>query len=364
MNKKHILYAFTQNNLGDDIFIKILCQRYPNNDFYIGLKKEDANEALKNLSNLHFDEKLLIIDEAFKKESFLNNHLKINFNIIQKLYEKYIKSFDSSIYVIGSAFIQNNTGKDYTNIYLLDKRVKSANKFFLLNTNFGPYVDKEYLNYSKKIVSNMTHATFRDKFSYDLFKDLKNVSYAPDLVLTLKPTKKALNKTILISIMDLNEEYINVVSVLTNKLSDLGYECKLVSFCKNQGDETAANKIQKKLNKKIEILLYNGNLEDILIEFANATYIISTRFHSMIIAMALNKQFLPFVYSKKTNEVLEDIDYKGIVLDTNNLTNINMDECIDSLLNQNELNINEYKLKAENQFKALDLYLKDIYEKN
>ena len=80
--------------------------------------------------------------------------------------------------------------------------------------------------------------------------------------------------------------------------------------------------------------------------------------------MALNKQFLPFVYSKKTNEVLEDIDYKGIVLDTNNLTNINMDECIDSLLNQNELNINEYKLKAENQFKALDLYLKDIYEKN
>lgn len=362
MNKKHVLYAFTQNNLGDDLFIKILCERYPNDNFYIGLKEKDANESLKKLSNLHFDEKLLKIDESFKKESFLNNHLKMNFNIIQKLNRKYLKSFDSSIYIIGSAFIQNKEGKDYTNLYLLDKRVKSSNKFFLINTNFGPYVDKKYLEFSNNIVSNMTHATFRDKYSFELFKDLKNVSYAPDLVLTLKQREVNLNKTVLISVMDLNEKYINTIVKLVNSLLDLGYNCKLVSFCKNQGDDIAANKILNKVNNQIELLSYNGNLDYILNEFTNASYIISTRFHSMIIAMALNKSFLPFIYSKKTKEVLEDINYKGIEININKLDDINIDECINYLFTQNTLDIEDYKLKAENQFKALDLYLKDIYE--
>ncbi|MGB4613674.1 MAG: polysaccharide pyruvyl transferase family protein [Erysipelotrichaceae bacterium] len=355
MKKKHLLYAFTQNNLGDDLFIKILCERYPNHKFYIGLENENINDTLKNIKNLHFDNKLLKIDEQLKKESFFYNHFNINFNINKKTNEKYLKSFDSAIYIIGSAFIQNNPNKDYTNLYLLEKRVKLSNKFFLLNTNFGPYHDEKYLNFSKKIVNNMTHATFRDKFSYDLFKDLKKISYAPDLVLTLKNNINTSNNTILISIMDLNDEYINLLVKLIKTLNNKGFNCKLVSFCKNQNDEIAANKIINQVN--VEALTYNGNINEILNEFKKCYGVISTRFHSMIIAMAYNKPFLPFIYSKKTNEILDDISYKNTRLDINNLDNIDVIKTIDEFLTYDYVNIDSYKNKAEDQFKALDIYL-------
>ena len=362
MGKKHLLYAFTQNNLGDDLFIKMLCDRYPNHDFYIGLENKNINNTLKNIENLHFDNKLLKIDKQLKKESFFNNHLNIELNIFQKLNKKYLKSFDSAIYVIGSAFIQNSPNKDYTNLYLLEKRVKSSNNFFLLNTNFGPYHDENYLNFSKNIVKNMNHATFRDKFSFNLFKDLNNVAYAPDLVLNLKNDINISNKTILISIMDLNNEYINLLVKLIKEIKNRGFNCKLVSFCKNQNDEIAAQKIKNKID--VGLLSYNGNINEILEEFKKCCGVISTRFHSMIIAMTYNKPFLPFIYSKKTNEVLDDINYKKIRLDVNNLKNIDVIKTIDEFLTYNYVNIENYKIKAENQFKALDAYLKDNYEKN
>lgn len=360
MKNKHLLYAFTQNNLGDDLFIKILCDRYTNYDFYVGIEENNLNNSLKNIKNLHIDSKLLKIDNQLKKESFLNNHLNINFNILQKQNEKYLKSFDSSIYIIGSAFIQNKPNKDYTNLYLLEKRVKLSNKFFLLNTNFGPYHDKKYLNYSKDIINKMTHATFRDKFSYDLFKDLNNVSYAPDLVLSLKNNINTSNNTILISIMDLNDKYINLIINLIKKINKRGFNCKLVSFCKNQNDEIAAKKIKEKIN--VELLSYDGNIDEILNEFKTCHSIISTRFHSMIIAMAYNKAFLPFIYSKKTNEVLDDINYKNIRLDINNLDNIDVIKTVDEFLNYKYLDIENYKNKSKLQFKTLDTYLKDSYE--
>jgi len=354
MKKKLLLYAFTQNNLGDDLFIKILCERYSNHDFYIGLENKNINKTLKNIKNLHFDNKLFKIDELLKKESFFSNHLNFKFNIIQMFNVKYLKSFDSTIFIIGSAFIQNNPSKDYTNLYLLEKRVKSSNNFFLLNTNFGPYYDEKYLSFSREIVSNMTHATFRDKFSYDLFKDLKNVSYAPDLVLNLKNDINTSNKTILISIMDLNDKYINLIIDLINEINNKNFNCKLVSFCKNQNDEIAANKIKEKIN--VDFLAYDGNMDEILYEFKTCYGIISTRFHSMIIAMAYNKPFLPFIYSKKTNEVLDDINYKNIRLDINTLVNTNVKKTIDDFLEYNYIDIESYKNKAKNQFKALDDY--------
>ena len=33
--KKIKVYAYTRQNLGDDLFIKILCERYPNTQFVL-----------------------------------------------------------------------------------------------------------------------------------------------------------------------------------------------------------------------------------------------------------------------------------------------------------------------------------------
>lgn len=47
--------ACIEKNVGDDLFIRIVCERYPNVDFYISDK---ANyPELNNISNLHFEKK-------------------------------------------------------------------------------------------------------------------------------------------------------------------------------------------------------------------------------------------------------------------------------------------------------------------
>lgn len=361
MSRKHLLYAFVHNNFGDDLFIKILCERYPNENFYIGLDPNKANSSFKKIDNLYFDKKLFKIDKLLKKESFINNHIKIKFNLVQKIYFKYLNSFNSSIYVVGSAFIQNNANKDYTNLLLLEKRVTSSNKFFLINSNFGPYVDEKYLNISKNIISKMTHATFRDKYSYNLFKDIKIVSYAPDLVLTLKEKKIVSTNQVMISVMDLGDEYFRLIQNFIKELNNKGLNCKLVSFCKSQNDEKMANQLIESIKDyKIDLLSYNGNIDEIIEEFNKSSYIISTRFHSLILSLALNKPFLPFIYSNKTDEVLNDINYKGIRIKNDTIKDINIKDTINYLLNSKALNIDTYKLRANNQFKSLDFYLKDI----
>lgn len=53
--KKVLLMACIEKNVGDDLFIRIVCERYPNVDFYISDK---ANyPELNNISNLHFEKK-------------------------------------------------------------------------------------------------------------------------------------------------------------------------------------------------------------------------------------------------------------------------------------------------------------------
>ena len=47
-------------NLGDDLFIKILCERYPEHKFYLFSKKDYSNKSVFNLNNLLLEEKLKI----------------------------------------------------------------------------------------------------------------------------------------------------------------------------------------------------------------------------------------------------------------------------------------------------------------
>lgn len=101
-----LLYAFIENNLGDDLFIKLICEKYPTVNFYLPIEANKANISLNNLNNLHFSENLKKIYKKFKKESIMNNHLKLNFSLLNKKESSLLKSFDASVYVVGSAFIR------------------------------------------------------------------------------------------------------------------------------------------------------------------------------------------------------------------------------------------------------------------
>ena len=356
---KNILYAFTHDNLGDDLFIKLICERYPNEDFHIGLSKENANESLKALKNLKFDETLIKIDKFLKYESILSNHLKININVVNKLYEKYLKQFKSSIYIVGSAFMQRKAGSDYSNLILLDKRVSCSSNFFLINANFGPCFDELFIDKTRNILKKMTSATFRDNYSYNLFKDINSVSYAPDIVLSINSNSTEAKDQVLISVMDLGDKYKNTVINICNKIVSENINVKLVTFCKSQNDDVIAKDIINTCNdSKISLLEYTGNIEEILNEFSISKAVIATRFHSLIIPLAFNKPVIPFIYSKKTKEVLNDINYTETYLELDKLDEVDTDSLVEELLSKKHCDIDDYKQESINQFKKLDEFMR------
>src|SRR5690625_151431 len=95
--KKVMVYAYTAFNLGDDLFIKILCERYPQTMFYLVAPKS-YRELFADIDNL----------KIIPRESFIRRSLNL---IMKKLFRKYrfterliAKKCDASVYIGGSLF--------------------------------------------------------------------------------------------------------------------------------------------------------------------------------------------------------------------------------------------------------------------
>lgn len=74
--KRVLIYAYTKVNLGDDLFVHTLCNRYPNIKFNIIVLKNECN-SLKNIKNLRcikLDNIIIrIINVFFRKINFSDN---------------------------------------------------------------------------------------------------------------------------------------------------------------------------------------------------------------------------------------------------------------------------------------------------
>lgn len=181
--KKILMFAYLRNNLGDDLFVKELLQRYPNTEFYIRVLKEEYAKPFKDLPNA-------II-------------LKVNTEDFTNLS---VEEYDGYIYIGGSIFMEG--GKVYNldeGTYSFLKKCKEKKKpFFYISSNYGPYQTQEYFKLSQKVFASCADICFRDKYSYNLFKEIETVRYAPDLIFSynLKNCPKIKN-TIGISLIDL-----------------------------------------------------------------------------------------------------------------------------------------------------------------
>src|SRR4051812_38909688 len=98
--KKIMISAYTNFNLGDDLFIKVLCERYPNTRFVL-LAPRKYKRSFKESKNLN----------VYSTDSFLIRGIDYLLRKI-KVYNFYRKllSFrcDAIVQIGGSLFIQSN----------------------------------------------------------------------------------------------------------------------------------------------------------------------------------------------------------------------------------------------------------------
>lgn len=301
--RKVLVFAYFNKNIGDDLFVKILQDKYKNNYTFLVTSGTDRVQISENFNgNIEYYSKTMekLDNLLYKKLGYMY--------FLRKIISKY-----SDIIIIGgSMFIQY---KGWENKYKFYQELINE-KTCIIGVNFGPFYDNTFLEKYRSLFEVASLVSFREKKSYDFFSHLKNIQYKPDVVFNLYNEKKVnkKNKIIGISVIDTSQKenidegkYMRLIENYIKDYNKKGYEVVLFSFCEPEGDLKICMKI-KKIYSYVKVISYTGNnLREFIEEYRKCEKIIATRFHSMILGWIYGCEVLPLAYSDKTINVIKDI---------------------------------------------------------
>lgn len=358
--KKLLIRAYTEFNLGDDLFIKVLCERYPDTRFIL-IAPGEYKLVFGDLPNL----KIYAADALwFRGVNFVFKRLKLHKQFMQQLIGNLC---GGTVHIGGSIFMQGEHWREYT-AEMEDLRNKSK-PYYVLGANFGPYTDEAYYDTYRRLFAEYTDICFREQASYELFQTLGNVRLAPDIIFQMKVSPvqqpEAARKTAAISVIrpsskalagfdDLYYEKMKEIAVYFIRR---GYAVQLLSFCRHEGDEEAAEAIKTlvpaDLQREIGIVRYRTRMEEMLTALAAADCVVASRFHAMILGWVLGKPVYPVAYSKKMVNVMNDAGFRGGYTDFSRLAALQPEEVYRAMAAE-PLDVSALARQAENHFARLD----------
>lgn len=360
-----LLSAYTQLNLGDDLLIKSIIDRYPDTLFVIPCRKAYGAffSSYNNVVPVNLNTGLFLHIDRLARRFEPSSFYALSSILLRFLDLKY--RFTHYIVIGGSIFMEASGDKGY-NLYKSFVRVKNIlrnAKLLFLGCNFGPYVSEEYKQNVYKVLSFADDVCFRDRMSYESFPKQGNIRLGNDVVLeSLKiPTvekKKSIGIS-LISLKDRNklsclaDSYRHKIEEIISFFVDKHYEVVLFSFCKHLGDLEEAEVIRSSLNnnQRVSIYSYEGNMDEALKIFGQMEYVIASRFHAVILGMLFNMNVFPVAYSNKTKEMLNDYGHWKEDYDIRNFVNLDISEVVSSFVRFHNFET------VDGQFKALDVQL-------
>jgi colanic acid/amylovoran biosynthesis protein len=326
MKNKTILIDYYSNlNLGDDLFIYLLANKYSSYNINLVINNGDSTAISilerKNVnifikSKVNFFERVLNF-YCWKISLIPNSWMFLR---IKNFYKKLINKSDCYIMVGGSLFIENDFINEdhYLYNYKLDALEKKSS--YIIGSNFGPYKNDAFLKDFVGIFKRFTHVSFRDLISYDKFSNLDNTSVSPDMVFSSFERdfeKKKISKSVGFSIINISNREYNIEeknkykSFFMNRIRQHianGDNVYLFSFCSNEGDLEFANELKKTFSQVI-IINYEGNIELFLNVYSAMESMYAVRFHAIILSILYRQNMVPISYSNKTLETLKYIKY-------------------------------------------------------
>lgn len=362
------LYGAWKKNLGDDLFLKITAERYPDCNFHILTLKQYADTYLNipNVTVHHKDNRMTqVLNNVYRK---LN---KPDYAFI-----KMAETAEAVIFLGGSLYQQE---KNWKRLYIQRKNIQSLFKAsFAVGNNFGPYSDDDFYHKYQSFFKNMTDVCFRDQYSGSLFP-YDNIRTASDVVFgiksvysDLKPdTDKSCSKPVaVISVINLEldsvsrkfqsvtaEQYENWIAKLAAALEKRGYLVTLMGFCRSEGDEKAIDRIIENPALKHTEKYIHENIDESLCLIKNSELVIATRFHAMIVGWAFEKKVVPVAYGNKMRNVIRDVGFDGCSVDIENLEEHSIDYIIDHAEKLD--NTNDYYEDSMKQFAGFDTWLQN-----
>ncbi len=321
VTKKIFLIFYARKNFGDDLFVKMLLEKYPKVQFFTTIHDYKYLDYLDKYNNLH----VMVGNEIDETGHELDN---ID-----------LKEYDGYVYIGGSIFMEGNTILSDKFSEFIERCRINKKPFYYISSNYETYVTKEFLELSKKAFTSCTDICFRDKYSYNIFKDINSVRYAPDYAFSysIKEQSKIKN-SIGISVINIKrknglvEKQKEYIQCLVNNIEQYisnGNKVYLYSFCKYEDDETTIDAVleQYKDDENVVAVRYDGDIDKFLDIYGKMEYMICGRFHAMILSCIFEQKMFITSYSDKINNVINDLDLKLPIIHFNEIENeINIDK--------------------------------------
>ncbi|TYS69705.1 polysaccharide pyruvyl transferase family protein [Sutcliffiella horikoshii] len=356
---KAFISAYVAGNLGDDLFIDVLCRRYPNVQFFIlgSNKYKSYFSEIENLSYIGFNHYV----------SKIINRIEVFYFIMHFIISRFIKL---NILVTGSIFEERGD-------YRKNMRKKKYNTSFFkdvyyLSCSMGEYKNESFINECKTVFSNVRDVCFRDSYSYDLFKDMSNIRVESDLIFQLQYDMKQPENYIVISVIDLEsrdrlssfeKEYLDKLRDIIIGLINDGKRIVLMGFCENERDHVGIEKLIKLLPEKYKSstsVYMHDSIKGSLETLAKSSGVIATRFHSFVLAYVMNKPMYNIIYSSKTKNAINDLGNNIPNININQIDDLSISDVISALQSQPEYANNKLIPSSKNQF----MFLNKVLETN
>lgn len=353
-----LLLAYINKNYGDDLFIDMVCRRYPQHTFHV-LSSENMTDFLSQIPNLrvHIYNKVIRAVNA-RIASWLGRNY---------LMERLAKRYRYCICIGGSIFIQSDNWRKIAKER--ESLRKRTTKYFVISANFGPYYNSEYFRHYEDWFAKLSDVCFRERYSSQLFSQIRSVRYAPDAIFGYL-TKECeqisdSQKTMIVSCIDYSWRekdkcylYEHCLARIITQYLDMDWNVVLMALCKQEGDNCAIERIHEMVSGEklynLRKYSYDGDYKETCALLKTADFVISSRFHATIIPLTAGVPVLPIPYSDKTRNMLHDIGYDGPIWELSN-GSISQEELARA---QNyHFDIHNVVKMAQDQFKSVDWLL-------
>lgn len=287
------LDAYLFNNLGDDLFVDLLIQRYP--DIHFTILSHMYQNPAGNIT--------------------IRRH-KLLRRMIKKSLQNHYANASRAVITIGGSMYMEPGDKPAC---LFQPRVP----YYIIGINFGPWHSQGYFQQAQALFGQSRDVCFRDQASWQLFAHLPQARLAPDLLFAWPFAQVQAKKQVCISLMDVSvnqEAYYQLLKDLAEKRHAAGYKIVLASFCQIQKDEAACLKLAGMLDFDVSFAFYTGERKDMLETLQESEVIIATRFHAAVLGLAAGRKVMSIAYSDKTAHVLDDLGFAGQYLPLEKLT--------------------------------------------
>jgi len=169
---KIFVKLFAALNLGDDLFLKILLERYPDTEFVIS-----APEVYKIVFNRY--ENLKVIQDKSNSHKAISYKVRsyIERNLFPSLYSKRLRlradrrcrnedeQFDAFLSIGGSIFMQSRKLSHYPDVIYYQAAKSYYKNVFFIGCNFGPFNDPKYKEDFRDVFKQVNDVCFREKYS-------------------------------------------------------------------------------------------------------------------------------------------------------------------------------------------------------